>query len=107
MYFNVLKQETKVGTQNQESFRETLEEKYSKQAKGSKACDSLAVGVTLGIRSQGSQGQGMLESCGPPHPFLPPQTGLAKSLPKRATVIFILVAKALASGLSPAVGEVQ
>lgn len=48
MYFNVLKQETKVGIQNQESFRETLEEKYSKQAKGSKACDSLAVGVTLG-----------------------------------------------------------
>ena len=47
-YFNVLKQETKVGTQNQESFRETLEEEYSKQAKGSKACDSLAVGVTLG-----------------------------------------------------------
>lgn len=48
------------------------EEECDKQARGSRACDSSAVGINLGIMSQVSQGQDILESCALPHPFLSP-----------------------------------
>lgn len=84
VYLSVLKQETEIGTQRQESFWEHKEE--HKQVKEYRAYDSSAVRVTLGDYTTRFPETGHIESWAPPHAFLPPRTGLDNSHFKRATI---------------------
>lgn len=85
VYLSVLKQETEIGTESQESFWEH-EEEHNTQVEGYRACDSSAVGVILGDYATRFPETGHIESGAPPHPFLPPLTGLDNSHFERATI---------------------
>lgn len=88
---------------------EHKEEEYSKQAKGSKACGSTAVGVTLGDYATGFSGTGHVTELCPSPPISASINRARQFSPQKdhCSVILVLAAEASVPGLSPTLCEMQ